>query len=284
MQRRHHPPTRAGSAVPAACFAAIALTIVAAVASPTFAQATQPAAQGDEAAFPDTSQRAQRWLQRIEKRADRIDGLKAKLRYDRVKGLLGSKQRRFGTLTYQAGDPPRFAVHFNKLLEGNTARDQNRWYMFDGRWLAEKRADEKIFIRRELVPAGEKRDVLQMGGQGPFVLALDQDKQHVLNRFRVKVIAEQDDDPPNTIHLRLTPRPDREIDLTQVDLWYDKDSLLPQRAVTVKGEGGAQNKSIVTLLEVDTDMKVDASVFDTTPPNKKGWDVEIKRLQRPARR
>jgi outer membrane lipoprotein-sorting protein len=237
-------------------------------------QATQPAwQQGDQ---PQT---AEQWLTQIEERADEIDTLQARLRYDRVKGLLGAKQSRFGTLKYAAGPPVRFAVHFTKLLEGRAAREQNRHYIFDGRWLAEKRVDEKIFVRRELVPAGQKRNLLQMDGDGPFVLPLNQDKQHVLKRFNVKVVPSQSDDPQNTVHLRLTPKEGREIDFSRVDLWYDKQTLLPKRATTVKKEGGAENKSVVTLLDVQKNVDFAQGAFDTAPPQGPGWEVQVKRLK-----
>jgi outer membrane lipoprotein-sorting protein len=81
------------------------------------------------------------------------------------------------------------------------------------------------------------------------------------------------------VHLQLTPKPDRDIDLTRVNLWYDRETLLPQRAVTVKGDEGAQNKSIVTLLDVTMNAELEADAFDTAPPQQPGWDVEIKRLK-----
>jgi hypothetical protein len=249
------------------------------LSAPLHAQATQPAEPAGE------KRGANEWLTRIDQRADQLQTLKAKLRYDRIKGLLGSRQRRFGTLTYKAGQPPRFAVHFDRLIEDGQLREQDRWYIFDGRWLAEKRIDERIFIRRELVPKGKQRDVLQMGGQGPFVLPLDQDKAYLLKRFDVNVVRDESSDDQalkNTVHLRLTPKPNRDIDLTQVDLWYDRDTLLPQRAVTIKGEEGAQNKSIVTLLEVNLDATLAGDAFDTTPPDDDNWDVQIKRLQNEA--
>lgn len=241
--------------------------------TPSDAEPSQPQqadAQPSEAA---------KWLTRIEQRADKLDTLTVKLHYDRIKGLLGAKTRRVGTLKYKAGSPVKFAVHFNKQIEGNRATPIDRTYIFDGRWFVEKRPKEKFFKKRELVPEGEERGLFEMNNQ-PFVLPLDQDKAYVLERFNVKVMPAKPDGPKNSVHLRLTPSPDINIKLKRIDLWYDKQSLLPKRAVTVKGgPNDAPDKSVITVLEVDESTKLDEAAFDTTPPEAPGWRVEIERLK-----
>jgi len=236
--------------------------------------AAAPASQPDD---------ADAWLSRIEQRADRIDTVEARIRYDRIKGLLGSRVRRFGTLKYKAGPPAKFAIHFDRILEGRRADPIDRTYIFDGRWLAEKRNDEKLFIRRELVPAGEEdKRLLDMENQ-PFVLPLDQDKAYVLERFHVKVVplADPPDRLKNTLHLRLSPKPDKNINLNRVDLWYDRDSLLPRRAVTRKdGAKDAPDKSVIDLLTISEDVDIVEGAFNTTPPSGPEWKVEIKPLKK----
>jgi hypothetical protein len=277
-------PTHRRSVTRIVCCLAVFVLTTSATASLHAADqsaATQPA---DTQPAHDIDPRADKWLTRIEQRADKIDTMQVKLRYDRIKGLLGSKQRWFGTLKYKAGSPAHFAVHFNKRIEGNTARDLDRTYIFDGRWLAEVRADEKIFIRRELAPAGEQKQSLAIDSQGPFVLPLDQDKEYVLDRFKVRFVPEAADDPDQTIHLQLTPRPGKGIDLKQVDLWYDKQSLLPKRAVSRKGgPQGAADKSVLTVLDVNQKANIADDAFDTMPPEQGDWEVQIKRLGDPRR-
>src|SRR5690606_9605697 len=95
---------------------------------------------------PAVSPEVDAWLTKLEARSDEIRTLTARLRYDKIDALLGDEQRRFGMLHYQAGPPARFAVHFDRLVvDGNRGRQQNRWYVFDGRWLVERLDDEKQF-------------------------------------------------------------------------------------------------------------------------------------------
>jgi hypothetical protein len=268
-----------------------ALAVIVALAG-AFVVAGPGRALANEAQASTQPSEAERWLTRIEKRAKKLDTLKVRLRYDRIKGLLGSKVRRFGTLKYKAGTPVQFSVHFDRLVEGNRARPLDRTYTFDGRWLAEKRSNEKVFIRRELVPKGQKRGLFEMEHQ-PFVLPLDQDKEYVLERFNVQLMQARENDEgknkgkanakegdKNLIHLRLTPKEGKSIDLKRVDLWYDRESLLPKRAVTRQaGADEAADRSVVEVLSVKA-VELKKGAFDTSPPTGDNWQVQIKRLKR----
>lgn len=234
------------------------------------APATQPAASQPAA-------KVVKWLDKIQQRAKTLKTLHAKVRYDRVQGLLGDTQRRFGTLVYEAGPPAKFSVHFDRLIVDRAARPQNRYYVFDGHWLAEKLEDQKIFTRRQLVPAGQSRKLFDLEA-GPFVLPLDADKARILKRFNVTIVPPKADDPKhlaNSIHLRLTPKDKSQIDQKQIDLWYDKKTLLPLRAAT---RDRSENESIIDLFNLMPDKPVAAEQFDTTPPTGGGWDVRIKPL------
>lgn len=235
------------------------------------APATQPAAT-------QPSPKVLHWLDRIQQRAKQLKTLHAKVRYDRVQGLLGDTQRRFGTLVYQAGPPARFSVHFNKLIVGRALRPQNRYYIFDGHWLAEKLDDQKIFTRRQLVPQGQSKNLLDLNA-GPFVLPLDADKSRILRRFNVTLIPPAPHQPKrlaNSIHLRLIPKHNARIDQTRIDLWYDKNTLLPLKAST---HDHSQNESIIDLFQAKLDQPVAPGTFNTTPPQGGGWDIRIKPLQ-----
>ncbi|MFW6059345.1 MAG: LolA family protein [Phycisphaeraceae bacterium] len=244
-----------------------ALLLVAVLAACVAAESasTQPATQ------PRT---AEQWLERIEQRADDIDTLRAALRYERVAGLLEDRQLRAGTLYYDAGPPPRFAVHFDRAVINNRMREQDRRYIFDGRWLAERQEDQKVFIRRELVPEGEDGEqMLELSG-GPFLLPLDLDKDQVLERFEVELVAAEDDDGDrlaNAVHLRLTPRPHVDAQQERLDVWYDRDTALPMR---VRGQERGRDHWTVDLADAETGVDIDEPRFDTRPPQEPGWQIE----------
>ncbi len=219
-------------------------------------------------------------LDRIEVKSDTIETLQADIRYDRIQGLLGDEQRRFGSLVYQAGPPAQFAVRFDRLVIDNTVRKQDRAYVFDGHWLTEKLDDQKVYIRRQLVDDDEAADPIKLG-EGPFALPLNHKKQEVLNRFDVQLADESDDDDlPGCYHLLLFPHEELDIKPTRIELWYDRETLLPRRAMTIDERDESQ--SVVDILKLRENVRVNASIFSIPPPDGHDWVVEEKPLSKEA--
>ena len=110
-------------------------------------------------------------------------------------------------------------------------------------------------------------------------------KQQVLKKYDVTLIddatgdesAAAEENTPKLIHLRLTPHVARRGEFTQLDLWYDTQTLLPVRVATLDE---TENRTTVILSNVKVDQPVTDKVFDTTPPAaSEGWTVEIKPWQ-----
>ncbi|WP_428389216.1 LolA family protein [Mucisphaera sp.] len=229
-------------------------------------------AQEEAPADPEASAEAVALLERVEQASDNLTSLRARLRYDRIQGLLGDEQRRFGELRYAAGPPARFAVHFEYLIVDGRRDNQNRWYIFDGRYLAEKLEDEQLFIRREIIDENQnvaEADPLRFGS-GPFSLPLNLRKNEVLTRFHVETAPTSNDDPENTFLLRLTPREHLDIEQTLIELWYDNDTALPRRVRTLDS---SENESIIDLLRPETSVPVRDRDYSTEPPAR-GYRVE----------
>ncbi|MCC7145855.1 MAG: hypothetical protein IT443_05370 [Phycisphaeraceae bacterium] len=278
-----------------------------AATEPATAEVSPPA---DETSAPAqgivTSPQAEEWLDRIAKRHRSLKTLKATLVYDRLQGILGDKQRRFGTLFYTAGPPGKFALHFDRLLVDERLEKQDRWYIFDGHWLIERLDERHQFLAHEIVPprstpgstpgsapgsdgvneprtsvsgdsppansdATKSPDPLALG-QGPFAVPISPDKDRLLRRFSAVVIESAEDDPANSVHLRLYPKPGARIDYTQVDSWYDRDSLMPLRVRTIDD---SENESLVQLSKVEENPMLDEKLFNTKPPTERGWEVQI---------
>ncbi len=239
------------------------------VEAPQDAEAAQPQ--------PTASPEAVALLERLEARSADLNTLQAKLVYDRIQGLTGDKQRRFGTLYFVSGPPARFAAHFDRRLADRRIDKQDRWYIFDGVWLVEKLADQepKQFFKRQIVPPDvkpEDANPLALGG-GPFVLPVNMKKDLVLQRFNVTLVAPEKMDPPDTVHLHLTPRGDQRNEVTEVDLWYSNKGLLPVRVRTYDED--SENESIIALTDHKTNEEINAKLIDTSEPKEKGWDVVI---------
>lgn len=247
----------------------------AAAETPAPIAAPQPAAQ--------TSADAEQWLDRIEAKAKEVRTLEAKLNYITEQALLGDEQRRFGSLVYRAADaeaeePSKFRVAFDRVVVDEELKKENRAFIFDGRWLGERIEDDeqKVFIRRQLVPDDEKaQDLLDVEG-GPFVLPLNLRKDRVLRRFSVEVVPPAEGDPKNTVHLQLTPRPGADVDQQSIDMWFDRETLLPVKVVTIHAD---ESVDTITLRDVKLNPKVDGKAFDTTPPRGREWEIEEKPLE-----
>jgi hypothetical protein len=235
---------------------------------------------------------AERWVQLIAQRHAAVHTIHARITYDRIQDLLGAVERRYGRLVYDAGPPGRFAVHVDRLLVDDRLEQQDRWYVFDGRWLIERLNDRRQFLARQLVgpdtdPADQ--DPLALG-RGPFVVPIGPNAQHMLERFDVSVIhGHEDDNDADTdeadtdaaagnaethdlLRLRLVPRDHDRTDFERIDIWYDRDTLLPQR---VRSVDQSQNISDIFLRDAQLDAPVDSAIFDTTPPTERGWEIEI---------
>ncbi len=217
------------------------------------------------------------WLDRIDAKADTIKTVHAGVRYERVQGLLGDSQVRFGTLMYEKGPPPRFVVHFDKLVVDETLRFVSRAYIYDGCWLLERLDEKKQFTKRQVVrcdgPDPPARDPLALG-EGPFALPITQEKQKILEKFRVELIAPGPKDPKDvrTVHLRLVPRDEQASEFNRIDIWHDREMLLPVRVRTFDD---SENESQIDMLNVKLNPLLDPEVFDTTVPSGRGWRGQV---------
>jgi len=259
---------------------AVGLGLVAAACAAGRAAAPNDTAAGD-ANRPATPEKVVRLLDELETRGRRLASYQAKVVYTREQKLLADKQTRVGRVVYQAADanagrPPRFAIRFDTLVVDGALRERPRAYIFDGHWLAEVHGDTKQFIRREITAPNESYDPLQIG-EGPFPLPLGQQRREVLELYEVSLIEPNAGDPNAARHLRLTPRPaaKQRHDFARVDLWYDRQTLLPVKIVTMD-----ESNNITTVLLKDAKVnKLDAADmagrFDTTPPKAGGWQVEV---------
>lgn len=241
------------------------LLIVALLAAPAAAQSTQPADAGT-------------WLDAIAARARSIDNLRAKVRYDREQVLQGDLQRRFGTLLYIAGPPAQFKVHFTTLLVDDTPRQQNEIWMFDGKWLVERDDEKKQFHKRQIVaPDADptKIDPLALG-DGPFSLPIKATREDIEQRFTVELIPADEDDPKDSIHLRLMPKHEHS-EFEQIDLWYNKQSLLPIKGESIR-RGSGDLDGFMLIGPVVVNGKVDEGEIDTTLPSargQRGWHEQV---------
>ncbi len=217
----------------------------------------------------------------------------AGIRYTRIFALAGDEQTRDGMLYYETVDrgdkqtpaSRRFAVRFDSLRVGSRVEKEPKEYIFDGEWLVEKLEQQKQFIKRQVVPPGERFDPLRIG-EGPFPVPVGQRREDVLNRYSVTLLSTEDGldadslrsfvtGGEGTYQLSLVPKlePQNGDELAEIRVWYRKSDLLPRMARTIDVAG---DESIVQMLSPEKNPKeLPYRVFDTATPAR-GYDVRVE--------
>ncbi|MEM9419279.1 MAG: outer membrane lipoprotein carrier protein LolA [Planctomycetota bacterium] len=280
MLKTSFDPARQGGVWPAlACaFSLSCLTAgcTAAPAEPVARTPVTPDTVGPVVVQP-VEPTAEGWLTMLESSASETRTLTARVRMTAIAALLEEETQRFGPLKYAAADDQhpsmRFAVQFTRMKLDDVIENIDQSYIYDGRWLLDMDAIDKTATRRELVPEGEQANIEL--GDGPFLLPLNLRKDRVLQKFEVELIAEAEDDPKSdagTFHLKLTPKPNAGADAQQIDLWFDRETLLPLRAATLEAD---DDQTIVDLFQLEANTEIADAEFDTTLPTEARWELQI---------
>tara|TARA_R110000782_G_scaffold160247_2_gene252290 strand:- start:5 stop:871 length:867 start_codon:yes stop_codon:yes gene_type:complete len=259
--------------------------------------AGEPPAEKPVAAEPGAFADARALLTALGERDKTIDTLTGQVRLTGIQALQGDLQRRFGTLalrTLREGEVPvrQYAVTFEQLQIDTRVENINEQFVFDGRWLVERMPDEKQFIKREIVPAGQVLDPMDLMRDAPFWVSVGDDADLVLKDYEAELLPVGDGLVDNTdtpelaglmplvapdgcVQLKLTPRegsPGQD-DWESVRMWFTPDSLLPRLYVKTAWTGDMQ---IAELFGVEVNGPVETGRFETTTPAAgSGWQVQI---------
>lgn len=218
--------------------------------------------------------------------ADRgLKSLTAKILYDRTFEIAGDRQIRTGVLYFVGGEekkPRAFAIRFDTLIVGQSRRDEEKWFVFDGQWLLEKTPAQKRFTKRQVVGPGESFDPLRIG-EGPFPIPIGQKKSEILDRYEAALLPPEDglSEPKlaefvaGSSQLKLTPK-DPKDDFREIRLWYrrgpeSEGRWLPRMSKTLSRDG---DESVVQLIQVRANTPVPAEATDTSTPE--GWDGTVQ--------
>ena len=223
-------------------------------------------------------------LDRLEKSAPDLKSFTADIRYEKEDPLLGRKELRAGKLIYHHDPQSKeksFAILFDAAIINGVERGEAKHYVFNGRWLAEIDHTNRQFIKREIVPPGKQLDPLKLG-EGPFPLPIGQAKAEVLSRFDVTVANVPTEgllkDLDDVDGVSLTPKPGtREAeDFTKVELFYDRQTLLPVGMHTAEVNG---DRKTVRLLDVKRNSPLNADQMgklDIKEPDARTWRIDVR--------
>jgi hypothetical protein len=251
---------------------------------------------------------AEELLSALERADQGLVSLTADVLYDKVQSLMGDRQTRFGRLAFvndaaaagMSGEGRKFAINFDRLVAGDVERPAGQTYVFDGEWLLERDAVERLIVKTRLVAPGEQFDPLAVG-RGPLPIPIGQKKAEILSRYDARLVDVEEglavEGVPDAeveqlrafvagcVQVRLTPRAERaeEDELTDVRLWYRRTSSgrwLPRLARAVNTAGDV---STVQLINVETQDAGAALNEAARPPAEwfrveegDGWRVEVR--------
>lgn len=232
---------------------------------------------------------AESLLDQIETKADTIKTYQATLRLEQIQGLLGDKLIYFGKLFYVSEPQIKFAVDFQTIVKDGQLREQKHKWIYDGIWLVERIEDKKQFFKRQVhappkpgITTNQPDDHMTMENN-PFPIPLQAKKAEVLKRFEVSLVTEKSEYDPTQgtfHHLMLKPKPSAKLNFTQIDLWYDAETLLPVKCLTVNSD--SDDEQIYSLFKASLNAEIAPEMLSTSVPTESGWHVEVTPLKQSA--
>jgi outer membrane lipoprotein-sorting protein len=215
-------------------------------------------------------------LDALDARGNNLQDFSAKVKLSDTDESSGDSTINTGTVVLQrvGEDDARIRVAFDKRQVGNAIKDVNHVYTLDKGVLDERDYPKKTETQMRVLKSGQKLDLFKLG-EGPFPLPIGQKKDDVLKSFDVVKVDPAADDPPNTVHLKLTPKDGTPLarKFKTIDVWVDTNGAMPRRIQT---EDLNQTTTRTTDL---TDVKINGGAGDkdfSQPPVPKDWDVVVE--------
>lgn len=259
--------------------------------SPSFnAPASSGTSTSAPASAPAITPQARAILDALEKSGEKYTTTLADVVFTVEDRAVGDAEERSGAVIYakaSADAPARFRISFATLKQGELEAIQKPSfkplnikvdYAFDGMWLT--KADHKLkqLDRYQVAAKGEKVEPLRIG-KGPFPLPFGQKADDVLKYFAVTTRPVTDKDVPNADYLKLVTLPEhqKDINFSALEMWVDRATGLPVKAVSQERKKGELVKvSTAEFKNVQTNKPVEDKVFEI--PREIGWQVNVRPL------
>lgn len=197
-------------------------------------------------------------LDALDARGDQLDTLTADVEKTEIDADLGedpaNADARIGRVVYQRlpdGDV-RIRAAFDQVRSGGKVRKDRVEYLLQDGELIDRNYRGRAEVRRVVRRPGEKIDLFRLG-KGPFPLPIGQAKEDVHAEFEVAPLPSQDGAPPETVGLRLTPKPSTELsrDFASIDVWVHVEDHLPRRVETLNVTGAKQVRTDLTNVRLN---------------------------------
>ncbi len=172
--------------------------------------------------------------------------------------VTGVDTRRTGKVSYQVKKEGDARVHvvFDKKIVGKRMQEKKIEYLLDDGWLTDRNYESRTEIRRQISKPGTKINMLKLG-EGPFPLPIGQKREEVQAIFDVKKVPAAKEDPADTVHLQLTPKPGTSFErkFKAIDVWVESKTHFPVRIDTLDKNQATHRVTDLTDIRVNPGLK-----------------------------
>lgn len=197
---------------------------------------------------------------------------------------LGTASQNVGNVWFQKKPDASARIHvlFNMRIDLTTNRAYPKdkvEYLLDGPWLIDRNYQTKNEVKRQVLKPGQKMDLFKLG-QGPFPLPIGQDPKDVHDQFDVKKLPPDKDDPANTTHLLLTPKPNTELarQFHSLDVWVDNKTHMPTRVDTTDVKQQTTRSTELKDIVVNSPKGLPDSDFQLPNIDNQPWNRSVESL------
>jgi hypothetical protein len=231
----------------------------------------------DEAAVLTVDSKLDTVLDALNSRGQDLKDFSADVVLHTADNRTGEDTAQIGAVIFQNrnnGDS-RIKVSFDRkeVDNGNgpkISQKQRLDYVLEGGWLTDRDYQKKLEVRRQVLEPGQKMNLLKLG-EGPFPLPIGQDKTEVKKQFEASKVETTKDDPKDTVHVKLVPKPGSQFEkrFQQIDVFVDTKTNMPARIDTVEKAGTTRSTELKNI-RLNTGVKDDA--FTLPNIQNDGWN------------
>ena len=223
-------------------------------------------------------------LQQLDAVGKDLKNFSAKITLTETDNGVGTSTVRIGNVWFEKKPDGSARIHvlFNMRIDPATNRgypNDKVEYLLDGPWLIDRNYQTKNEVKRQVLKPGQKMDLFKLG-QGPFPLPIGQDPKDVHEQFDAKKLPPDKDDPANSTHLQLIPKPNSDLarQFHSLDVWVDKKTHMPTRVDTTDVKQQTTRSTELKDINVNPPGGLPDSDFQLTNIDNDKWNRHVESL------
>jgi outer membrane lipoprotein-sorting protein len=221
-------------------------------------------------------------LKQLEEVGKNLKSFSAKVKLDEIDSAFGTDTARVGNVQFQraADGSARIHVTFIRVdLATRKAFPKDKIeYLLDGQWLIDRNYGTHNEVKRQVLKQGQKMDLFKLG-EGPFPLPIGQTPADVHKQFNIQKLATSKDEPANSVHLQLIPKPGTDLErrFKSLDVWVDEKTHMPVRVDTADKQQTVRSTELSDLT-LNPPAGLPDTDFQLPDIEKENWNRHVESL------